>query len=84
MGYDAGVLKDEHTPALSYRDAYKAWRHEWFRFNWIYPYLYPQLLAKAVLGLLSLAAVARSWTEKEPPAGSGRLFGILLLTSATV
>jgi hypothetical protein len=65
-------------------DAYKAWRQEWFRFNWIYPYLYPQLLAKAALGLLSLAAVARSWTEKEPAAGSGRLFGILLLASATV
>ena len=68
----------------SWVDAYKAWSQEWFRFNWIYPYLYPQLLAKAALALLSLAAVARSLREKEPVAGSGRLFGTLLLASATV
>jgi hypothetical protein len=65
-------------------DAYKTWRQEWYRLNWIYPYLYPQLLAKIVLAGVSLAAVARSWREKEPVAGSGRLFGTLLLASATV
>ncbi len=65
-------------------DAYKTWRQEWFRFNWIYPYLYPQLLAKIVLAGVSLAAVVRSFREKEPVEGSGRLFGVLLLASATV
>ncbi len=65
-------------------DAYKAWRQDWYRFNGIYPYLYPQLLAKIVLAAVSLAAVARSWREKDPVGGSGRLFGTLLLASATV
>jgi hypothetical protein len=65
-------------------DAYIAWRQEWFRFNWIYPYLYPQLLAKLVLAAVSLAAIVRSWREKELVGGTGRLFGTLLLASATV
>lgn len=29
MGYDAGVLKDAHHPALPYKESYKAWRPEW-------------------------------------------------------
>jgi hypothetical protein len=65
-------------------DAYKAWSGNWTRGNAIYPYLYPQFLAKLVLGGLSLLAVLRSLTERDPVAGTGRLFGALLLTSATV
>lgn len=29
MGYDAGFLKDEHTPALSFRKGYAAWMASW-------------------------------------------------------
>lgn len=50
----------------------------------VYPWIYPQLLAKAVLGLAVLAACAASLAERDPVAGTGRLFGRLLLASATV
>lgn len=73
------------APALAARlDAWKAARHEYYRWNWIYPYLYPQLLAKLALALLAAAAVAASLKERDPIAGSGRLFARLLLCSATV
>lgn len=49
-----------------------------------YPYLYPQFLAKIVLGLGMLAVVGRSILDRDPVAGTGRLFGGLLLLSATV
>ena len=52
--------------------------------NPIYPYLYPQFLAKVLLGFLMIAAVASSLRERDPVAGTGRLFGRLLLCSATV
>ena len=73
------------APFLAHRlDAWKLAHHEYYRLNWIYAYLYPQLLAKAVLALGSVAAVAASLREREPIAGTGRLFGRLLLLSATV
>jgi hypothetical protein len=50
----------------------------------LYPYLYPQLLAKALLGVGMLAVVAVSLRETDPLAGTGRLLGRLLLLSATV
>jgi hypothetical protein len=50
----------------------------------IYPYLYPQLLAKAALAAAFGAVVARSAAWSEPVAGSRRLFAALLLCSATV
>ena len=65
-------------------DAFKRWSGEWTRFNFLYPYLYPQFLAKLLLAVLALAAVGRSLWERDPVAGSGRLFGALLLASATV
>lgn len=52
--------------------------------NRVYPYLYPQLLAKVVLGVGMLGAVALSLREADPIVGSGRLFGRLLLLSATL
>ncbi len=52
--------------------------------NPVYPYLYPQLLAKLVLAAGMAAAVALSLRERDPAAGTGRLFGRLLLCSATV
>ncbi len=56
----------------------------WYAWDWIYPYLYPQLLAKLLLAAGMAAAVLRSLRETDPIAGTGRLFGTLLLLSATV
>jgi len=52
--------------------------------NPLYPFLYPQFLAKLLLGILMAAAVLLSLRERDPAAGTGRLFGRLLLCSATV
>jgi alpha-1,6-mannosyltransferase len=52
--------------------------------NPLYPYLYPQFLAKLALAAGMAAAVALSLRERDPVAGTGRLFGRLLLCSATV
>jgi hypothetical protein len=56
----------------------------WYAWDWIYPYLYPQLLAKLLLAVGMAAAVLWSLREKDPVAGTLRLFGTLLLLSATV
>ncbi len=73
------------APALAARlTAWKDARREFYRWNWLYPYLYPQLLAKLALGLGSAAAIAASLRERDPIAGSGRLFARLLLLSATI
>jgi hypothetical protein len=56
----------------------------WYAWDWIYPYLYPQLLAKLLLAAGMAAAVLRSMRETDPIVGTGRLFGTLLLLSATV
>lgn len=52
--------------------------------NPLYPYIYPQLLAKLLLAAGMGAAVVLSLRERDPLAGTGRLFGRLLLCSATV
>ena len=52
--------------------------------NPVYPYLYPQFLAKLVLAAGMAAVVALSLRERDPVAGTGRLLGRLLLLSATV
>ena len=52
--------------------------------NPLYHYLYPQFLAKLLLAAGMAAAVALSLRERDPVAGTGRLFGRLLLCSATV
>jgi hypothetical protein len=50
----------------------------------LYPYLYPQLLAKLLLAAGAAAAVFRSLRARDPVAGTRDLFGALLLCSATV
>jgi hypothetical protein len=50
----------------------------------LYSFIYPQLIAKAILGAGMLAAVAASLRETDPVTGTGRLLGRLLLLSATV
>ncbi len=57
-------------------------RHDvWNRF---YPYVYPQLLAKLVLAIAFAAVVVASLFCRHPVAGSGFLFGGLVLCAATV
>ena len=73
------------APALkSLLDHLKMWTGEYEAWNPLYPYIYPQLLAKALLAFGMGAAVAWSLREKDPIVGTGRLFGALLLLSPTV
>lgn len=65
-------------------DAVEEWTGLYEELNLVYHYLYPQLLAKMVLAAGMLTAVVLSLREKDPAAGTGRLFGRLLLFSATV
>jgi hypothetical protein len=57
------------------------WHELWNRF---YPYRYPQFLAKLVLGILLAVLVARSVGRRDVVSGTGRLFGWMILCSATV
>jgi hypothetical protein len=52
--------------------------------NLLYPGLYPQFLAKLVLGVLVLGVVSRSLRRQDVVAATGELFAGLLLCSATV
>ncbi len=64
-------------------DQLKQWtdRHEfWNRF---YPFVYPQLLAKLGLAVVFSGFFLASLRRRHPVLGSGRLFGALLVCSAT-
>ena len=77
---------------LLHADAWVKGRIDWAKevtgryalFDPLYHYAYPQFLAKLVLAALLAAALVRSWFERDPLAGTGRLFGWALLASATV
>ena len=72
------------APALARGlDQVKGWTGLHEELNVLYPYLYPQFLAKVALAGGIAAAVALSLREKEPLDGTGRLFGRALLCSAT-
>jgi hypothetical protein len=73
------------APALARGlDRLKEWTEMWEAWNPVYPYLYPQFLAKLALAAGMGFAVLLSLRERDPVAGTGRLFGRLLLLSATV
>lgn len=73
------------APALARGlDRLKGWTGVWEAWNPVYPYLYPQFLAKLALAGGAVVAVLLSVRERDPMAGSLRLFGRLLLLSATV
>ncbi len=65
-------------------DVAKARTGWWTFWNRFYPYAYPRFFAKLLLAGLALAAVAASFKERDPVTGTGRLFGRLMLTSATL
>ncbi|HVS01276.1 MAG TPA: hypothetical protein VMT16_00780 [Thermoanaerobaculia bacterium] len=50
----------------------------------LYPWLYPQSLARVGLALAALAVVVRSWRIADPIAATATVFGGLLLCSPTV
>lgn len=60
----------------------------WDLMDRFYPYVYPRLLARAGLALLLAAAIAGSVLSRrwfaDPVAGTGKLFAVALLASATV
>lgn len=64
-------------------DHLKMWTGLYEELNFLYPYLYPQFLAKVLLAAGMAAAVALSLREPDAVAGTGRLFGRVLLCSAT-
>lgn len=64
-------------------EAYEEATREWTRWDWIFPYLYPQFLAKLLLAGLGGLALLRSFFLRRPVEGTGWLFGCLLLVSAT-
>ncbi|MEA2600843.1 MAG: hypothetical protein QOF89_1835 [Acidobacteriota bacterium] len=73
------------APALARGlDHLKVWTGDYHTVNPLYPYLYPQFLAKLVLAAGMVAVVLASLRERDPVTGTGRLFGALLLLSATV
>lgn len=73
------------APALARGlDRLKEWTQMWEAWNPVYPYLYPQFLAKLALAAGMGFAVLASLRERDPAAGTGRLFGRLLLLSTTV
>lgn len=65
-------------------DRLKARTGEHRYWNRFYPFVYPELLAKLVLAAVFAGFLAASLCEKDPVAGTGRLFGGLLICSATV
>jgi hypothetical protein len=57
-------------------------RHEMW--DWLYPHVYPQLLAKLLLAAGFVAFWCMVWRRSAVLEGTGRLFGGALLCSATV
>lgn len=76
---------DSRTAVAALLDRLKLWQGDHELWNRFYPFNYPQLHAKLLLGAALLAALALAWRRRhEPVAATGRVFGTLLLCSATV
>lgn len=65
-------------------DLMKQWTGMVEPLNRLYPFVYPQLLARLLLGVAGIAVIARSPAWREPVAGAATLFGALLLLSPTL
>lgn len=64
-------------------DRLKGWIGHHETVNGLYPWVYPRLIAKAILAGIMLWVLARSLRRRDPVAGTARLFEGLLLCSAT-
>ena len=65
-------------------DLMKEWTGVHAVWNRFYPWAYPQLLARLLLGAAGLVVIARSLSWRDPIAGGAALFGALLLLSPTL
>lgn len=65
-------------------DALKDWTGEHDFWNRFYPFNYPQLLAKLVLGVALLGALGAAVVRQPPLAGMLWIFGSVVVLSATV
>lgn len=65
-------------------DGLKRWTGLHTFWNSLYPYAYPQFLAKLLLGLGLVSVVARSLKERHPVLGTGRVLALALLLSSTL
>jgi hypothetical protein len=70
--------------ARSGLDLFEARTGAWRAADPLYPFVYPQLLARLLLAAGVAGAVARSLRARDPVAGSRDLFGALLVFSPTV
>jgi hypothetical protein len=65
-------------------DLTKLWTGVHAPLNLLYPWAYPQLLSRLLLGIAAVAVVLRSLAWRDPVGGTSALFGALLLCSPTV
>jgi alpha-1,6-mannosyltransferase len=72
------------TAASRLLDSLKAWTGQLDFWNQLYPFNYPQLWAKIVLGVVLLAALGVSVVRRFPLAGMLWIFGSVVVCSATV
>jgi hypothetical protein len=75
-----------HVPALfvAVIDQLKVWSGEVALLNQAYPLIYPQFIAKVLLGIVLLAVIVLTSLRSEVIPGTARIFGWILLCSATV
>ncbi len=80
-GLDAAGAAPAVKAALDRLEDWTGWHEAW---NLLYPYVYPQLLAKLVLAAGFAVFWLAVWRRGEPVSGTGRLLGAALLCSAVV
>jgi hypothetical protein len=72
---------DGVSSLLDWAKARTGWIGFWNRF---YPWNYPQLLSKLILAAGLLVALGFAWTDRRPIPSMGKIFGSVILFSATV
>jgi hypothetical protein len=72
---------DGVSSLLDWAKAKTGWIEPWNRF---YPWNYPQLLSKLLLGSGLLVALGFAWSDPRPIPSMGRIFSCVILFSATV
>ena len=65
-------------------EAVKQWTGKHDFWNRFYPFVYPELMAKVILAAIFFGFFVCSLWDRHPVTGNGRLFGGLVICSATV